>query len=164
MLLCPINCSIICPLLCITRYTLLTKRWSMVFLCFLHSLHLSYSVSPLISFHAFVSTIWSNIDIIAAVFLDIRFCPSTDGTSSLGFGRVHFAYLFVSMSLFFFLQQLSYEKSVFFRFVSSHCKAFLLQASCTNPQIPVLFLPLSLSIMVYSFLVSKLLWSICSWT
>ena len=29
----------------------------MVFLYFLHSLHLSYSVSPLISFHAFVSTI-----------------------------------------------------------------------------------------------------------
>ena len=72
----------ISALLCLSRYSQLAnifhqaKRCCTVSCCSLHNLHSLFSVSPLTSFQALVSTICFVIEIMADVFLGVKFCLS----------------------------------------------------------------------------------------
>ena len=72
----------ISALMCLVKYSLFAiflhpaSKCSTVSFCSLHSLHLPSSVSPLVTFHALVSTICSSIDIIEAVFGGVMFCSN----------------------------------------------------------------------------------------
>ena len=69
-------------LLCLVKYSLFAiflhpaSRSSTVYFCSLHSLHLPFSISPLVTFHDLVSTICSSIDITEAVFAGVKFCSN----------------------------------------------------------------------------------------